>query len=144
MLQIKSDVLHDLKTLVISDEKEQGFVLGSTSNFECIDRAAMIPEKESGPYFYIPDSNYANGIIRNWAENNICFSGFIHSHTKGNRSFSQNDLKFAEQLLSRYQVPFLWFGLAVVEENSVEILIYKFYQRGSDTALEQMQYKELE
>ena len=144
MLYIKSDILHDLKTQILADEKEQGFVLGCTSSFDCIDRVAMIPEKESGPYFYMPDSNYANGIIRNWAKNNICFSGFIHSHTKGNRSFSQNDLEFAEQLLSQYQIPFLWFGLAVVDENSVEILIYKLCQRGSDTAFEQMPYEELE
>ena len=144
MLQIKSDVLHDLKTLVISDEKERGFLLGSVSNYECIDCATMIPAKESGPYFYMPDSNYVNGIIRNWATNGICFSGFIHSHTKGNMSFSQNDLEIAEQLLSRYQVPFLWFGLVVVDENSVELLIYKLCQRGSDTVFEQMQYKELE
>lgn len=143
MLYIKSDVLHDLKTQILADEKERGFVLGCTSSFDCIDRVVVIPAKESGPYFYMPDSNYANSIIRNWAENDTCFSGFIHSHTKSNRSFSQNDLEFAEQLLSRFQVPFLWFGLAVVDENSVEILIYKVCQRRHDTAFEQMPYEAL-
>jgi len=144
MPYIKSDVLHNLKTWTLADEKERGFLLGCTSSFDCIDRVAVMPAKESGIYFYTPNDNCANSIIQNWATNAICFSGFIHSHTKGNRSFSQNDLEFAEQLLSRYQVPFLWFGLAIVDGNSVEILIYKLCQRGSDTAFEQIPYEELE
>lgn len=143
MLQIKSDVLRDIKTQVASDEKEQGFVCGCASNFECIDHIALIPGKESGTYFYTPDSHYANRVIENWAANEICFSGFIHSHTKGKRSFSENDAAFAEQLLLQYSAPFLWFGLAVVNGSAVEILFFKLSRRGTDCVLNQVEYQEL-
>lgn len=143
MLYIKSDVLHNLKTWILADEKERGFLLGCTSRFDCIDRVVEVPAKESGIYFYTPDNHYANSIIRNWATREICFSGFIHSHTKGNRSFSENDMAFAEQLLIQYSTPCMWFGLAVVDVNSVEFLLYKSSRRGVKTEFNQVQYQEI-
>lgn len=129
MLCIESSVFWELKQTFLYGGYEQGYILGSKEFLERIDCCKLIPATHSGEYFYTPDNHSANLTIREWAEDNICFSGFIHSHTKGRMDFSDNDIIFANKLLDSYRIPFLWFGLAVItKENDVSMMFYRIYK----------------
>ena len=129
MLNIKLCVYREIEQAFLNNANEQGCILGSKKCLDEIDCCKQLPAIQSGDYYYVPDNHFADITIRNWAEENICFTGFIHSHTKGQMYFSDNDILFANKLLESYQIPFLWFGLAVItEEHDVSMMFYRMYK----------------
>lgn len=47
---------------------------------------------------YIPDVQKLNTVIQNWAEENIAFIGFVHTHPKGSERLSSRDIEYAEKI----------------------------------------------
>lgn len=119
--QVLNSIIEDTKSCLF----EQGFILGCTSRLDRIDVCMQIPAVQAGLYFYSPDTKAAEKTIHRWAEKDICFCGFIHSHRTDKREFSEADVRFAEKLLTSYRMPYLWFGLLVITEFNKEILFYK-------------------
>lgn len=72
--------MQQLTQTFLSNDYEQGFLLGSTSCLEQLDCCHQVAPARASMQFYTPDANEANKIIANWVEKNICFCGFIHSH----------------------------------------------------------------
>ena len=136
MLRIDSVVFCELKQTFLNDRCEQGFILGSKECLNRIDCCKLIPATQSSEYFYTPDNHFADNTIRDWAEANICFTGFVHSHTKGQLDFSDSDLIFADKLLESFCVPFLWFGLAAITgENNISMTFYRICKRNGQLIL---------
>lgn len=126
----------ELEQVFRLDTYEQGFILGSKECLNSIDCCKLIPACQSGEYFYVPDDLFADLSIREWADEGTCLSGFIHSHTKGQTDFSEDDILFANQLLSSYRIPYLWFGLAIVTpEKEVEMRFYQILKKDAQFVL---------
>lgn len=133
---VKLSVYRELEQTFLNDKHEQGYILGSKECLDEIDCCKLLPAIQSGDYYYVPDNHFADITIRKWAEDNICFTGFIHSHTKGQMNFSANDILFADKLLDSYRIPYLWFGLAVItEENEVSMVFYRIYKKNAQLIL---------
>lgn len=124
MLEIRKEVLWHLEKVFALSEQEQGFVLGTNSQLTRLDCCYQIPAASVGMYYYSPDVDIANKIIKLWAAEGICFCGFIHSHVIEKREFSENDVEFAKKLVGAYKLPVLWFGLAIVNDDKVDIDFY--------------------
>lgn len=124
MLVIQEEILEKMREIFVFGKEEQGFLLGSASCLNQLDNCYQIPAVQAGIYFFEPDVSAADSMIRNWAKQGICFSGFIHSHIVEKNDLSIPDIEFAKKLFCAYELPVLWFGLALVKKNTVE---FKFY-----------------
>ena len=47
---------------------------------------------------YVPDIEVLNSIISGWAERNIKFIGFVHSHPKNHYKLSGPDIEYANRI----------------------------------------------
>lgn len=135
MLCIQWDILHHLTHVFLSKDHEQGFILGSAKCLERLDFCGQIPAVQAGKYFYTPDSQYANTIIKDWAELNICFCGFVHSHLVNKNDLSDSDIEFAKQLFKSYNIPILWFGIGIVYKDAVNFQFYSVSSSDGDIVI---------
>ena len=132
MLVIQEEILEKMREIFVSGKEEQGFLLGSESCLNQLDRCYQIPAVQAGIYFFTPDVSAADSMVRNWARQGICFSGFIHSHIVEKNDLSVPDIEFAKKLFRAYELPVLWFGLALVKKNTVEFKFYAVEQCGEN------------
>lgn len=132
MLKIKKEILQQLRDTFMSSNQEQGFLLGCKSHFERLEYCYQIPAVRAGKYFYIPNANEADKVIDLWAEQEICFCGFIHSHVVEKVDLSENDVEFAKQLFSAYKLPVLWFGLGLVQEEKIHFQFYSVQKNDNE------------
>ena len=91
--------------------------MGANKSLDIVDSFALIPAEKAGKYYYIPDIEAANRQIHQWAKEEICFCGFIHSHITDKKELSEGDIKFAEQLFNSFHLPVLWFGLQILTKK---------------------------
>ena len=141
MLKIKKTVLEEIQDRFLSNANvEQGFLLGSEKNLEQVDMCGLIPVKQTSTYFIIPDAKQADEMIDNWAKRKICFCGMIHSHVRQKEELSDADILFAKQLYRAYQLPFLWFGIAIVKRQEIEFKFYKLKQEDGHILTETAEY----
>ena len=140
MLEISESVINSIIQDTESCTVEQGFILGCRSRLDRIDVCEQVPAVRAGLYFYSPDTGAATETVRRWADQEICFCGFIHSHRTDKREFSEPDIEFAERLLANFRMPYLWFGLLVITEKKKEILFYKVYSKDGKAILETAGY----
>lgn len=131
-MEIQESILQQLTQTFLSNDYEQGFLLGSTSCLEQLDCCHQVAPARASMQFYTPDANEVNKIIANWVEKNICFCGFIHSHVVEKKDLSQNDIEFAQLLFNAYQLPVLWFGLGIVEQDEVHFRFYSVTSNKGD------------
>ena len=124
MLFIKQQVLSHICDAVISSDVEQGFILGSQTRLDQLDYCREIPAVQASLNFYKPNSVVADTIIQQWANTNVCFSGYLHTHIGEKNDFSEADVAFAKKLYNAYQLPLLWFGLAVVNASTISLYFY--------------------
>lgn len=115
--------------------------MGSDTDLEQLNRCRQVSAVQAGVYFYTPNTDEANEIIRNWAEQNICFCGFIHSHVAGKKDLSQNDIEFAKQLFNAFRLPVLWFGLGIVDANEVHFRFYSIKSKNDDVDITSVCWK---
>lgn len=127
-MYLLKEVYKELVDVIFDSKVEQGFILGSSENIECVNHSFHIPAIAETKYYYEADYNKANQIIKNWYRQGICFTGFIHSHPMGCINFSNSDLVFAGKLLDCFDMPFLWFGLIVDTEKTPEIKFFKIWK----------------
>ena len=140
MLTITANVLECIKNSVKHSSVEQGFALGCASCLERIDVCEQIHAVQAGLYFYSPNTKEATKIVKEWAQQKICFCGFIHSHRTDKSDFSEADLLFAEKLLSSFRMPYLWFGLVVITDQKKELLFYKLYSIDGEMVLNPVRF----
>ncbi len=119
------ETAEQIARVVLSSAVERGFLLGTTAGLGIVTHWQVIPPLRAGTYFFTPDTRAAKAILRQWADQGICFCGFLHAHPKGKDEVSQHDWEFAYKLLQVYSLPMLWFGLAVRTEYGIQ---YRFYQ----------------
>ena len=79
--------------------------MGASKSLDIVDSFALIPAEKAGKYYYIPNIEAANRQIHQWAKEEICFCGFIHSHITDKKELSEGDIKFAEQLFNSFHLP---------------------------------------
>lgn len=130
MLEIRKEVLQEITRSFLSGERERGFLLACASRLDRLEYCCEIPAVQAGLYFYEPDAKMADYEIRRWAEQGICFCGFLHSHIVSQNKLSQNDIDFARELFYAYSLPVMWFGLGIVTEGNVSFSFYAI--TGSD------------
>lgn len=123
-LSIHKSILDQMAAVFSNSVHEAGYLLGCSTRLDCLDHCEQLPPVQAGLHFYEPDSAYANSIINQWASQNICFCGMIHSHVVEKETLSEADVVFAKQLFHAYSLPVLWFGLALVDRKKVN---YQFY-----------------
>ena len=124
MLTVKKELLYDMTEIFCSKTEEQGFLLGSRLKLNCIDYCNYLPAHKSGKYYYEPNAEAANEIIRTWEEEGICFCGLIHSHVVDKKELSENDIEYAKVLCNTYGLPVFWFAIAVVEKRNIDFIFW--------------------
>lgn len=124
LLTTEPGLLDQMAAFFTASSYEEGFLLGCSTQINHLTHAVHLPSSNSGLYHYEPNSAQARQLIRIWADLGICFCGFIHSHVRGKRELSEDDLEFAETLIRAYNVPLLWFGLAVISDKTTRFIFY--------------------
>lgn len=136
MLSIQNDVLSEISTVFSRNKnREQGFLLGSSTQLTHIDDCIYLPASKSGIHFYEPDLDAANYAIRNWGKKKVCFCGMIHSHVVNKPNLSENDIEYAKQIFKAYNLPVLWFGIGIVGISSVQFLFFSVSEIESSIAI---------
>lgn len=79
-LTVTTRVLAKITNSFIGRKEEAGGILGASKSLDIVDSFALIPAEKAGKYYYIPNIEAANRQIHQWAKEEICFCGFIHSH----------------------------------------------------------------
>ena len=133
-LIVTTRVLAKITNSFIGRKEEAGGILGANKSLDIVDSFALIPAEKAGKYYYIPDIEAANRQIHQWAKEEICFCGFIHSHITDKKELSEGDIKFAEQLFNSFHLPVLWFGLQILTKKCRETKFYSVQK--SDTKVE--------
>lgn len=133
-LIVTTRVLAKITNSFIGRKEEAGGILGANKSLDIVDSFALIPAEKAGKYYYIPDIEAANRQIHQWAKEEICFCGFIHSHITDKKESSEGDIKFAEQLFNSFHLPVLWFGLQILTKKCRETKFYSVQK--SDTKVE--------
>ncbi len=133
-LIVTTRVLAKITNSFIGRKEEAGGILGANKSLDIVDSFALIPAEKAGKYYYIPDIEAANRQIHQWAKEEICFCGFIHSHITDKKELSESDIKFAEQLFNSFHLPVLWFGLQILTKKCRETKFYSVQK--SDTKVE--------
>ena len=101
-LTVTTRVLAKITNSFIGRKEEAGGILGASKSLDIVDSFALIPAEKAGKYYYIPNIEAANRQIHQWAKEEICFCGFIHSHITDKKELSEGDIKFAEQLFNSF------------------------------------------
>lgn len=116
-LTVTTRVLAKITNSFIGRKEEAGGILGASKSLDIVDSFALIPAEKAGKYYYIPNIEAANRQIHQWAKEEICFCGFIHSHITDKKELSEGDIKFAEQLFNSFHLPVLWFTEVNIPQN---------------------------
>ncbi len=132
MLTVTDEVKTFIKSMVYSSVVERGFLLGCRESIHVIDTVSIASLKEADADYLIIDADLTNTIIRKWAEEDILFCGFLHSHIGGCSEFSAEDKRFADMLVSSFELPFIWFGLAVSNCGKWYLRLKKLFKRAED------------
>lgn len=76
--------------------------------------------------FCVPDKMLLNETINNWADNNICFCGIVHSHIGGSMALSQNDVDYIQKTLILFRhLPYMFFPIVSFEKDKQIITFYR-------------------
>ena len=140
MLEIQKTVLRQIEDCFLSQDTEQGFLLGSKQNLEKIDMCCPVPVEQASTYFIIPDAERADWKVKDWRKQGICFCGMIHSHVCRKEALSEADRTFAERLYRSYQLPVLWFGIGIVKSSRVKFKFYRVEQKGQRVLISLEEY----
>ena len=66
---------------------------------------------------YIPDVDKLNKVINEWAELQIEFIGFVHSHGSGKFNLSSTDIKYAKKIKDFCNIPEILMLLYIPDED---------------------------
>lgn len=130
-MKIKQEIVENIAAVANSDFSEIGGILGSSKDGVITDMAADLSSNSVKCRFeYYPDTDYLNAQIETWAENDIKFFGFFHTHFSGSMNLSDADIKYIESIMigSKSVVEYLYFPIFTLPDN--ELTVYKacFYE----------------
>ena len=68
---------------------------------------------------YEPDTELLNRVIENWADDEICFAGIVHSHIAGQETLSADDVEYINVIFNAMpeNITELYFPI-IIPENS--------------------------
>ena len=141
LLTVSKRAMNILDTALSRMDREQGCILGCSERLDRIDCVMPIRAAEASKFFYRPDVTQANCMIRQWAEEGVCFCGFIHSHVTEKRGLSEADMLFAESMFKSFCMPVMWFGLAVLQEKQKDYFFYLMKERQGNPVIESVDWR---
>ena len=97
-MKIKAKVYHDILYAFPAVPPESGCILGSRDGmieWFAHDSGSLIQDAA----VYTPDTRRLNGIIDQWAEEQIEFCGLAHSHPDGQDSLSGSDIVYIDAIM---------------------------------------------
>lgn len=127
-IRIKKQVIHEMEQFFLSQDHEQGCLLGCSEQLDQIDRVCIIPGVHAEESF-VPDIELLNKQLIQWESLGVCFGGFVHSHIGGGSFVSMEDQETIRRWTQASELPFLCFGVALVSCNDVHL---KFYIANND------------
>lgn len=68
-------------------------------------------------HHYIPDTDKLNKVIIEWAESQIKFIGFVHSHGNCKSNLSSTDIKYARKIRNFCNMPEILMLLYIPDED---------------------------
>ena len=125
-MKIQQDILDNISAVANSEFLEIGGILGSSKNGVITDMATdLSPDAKKCRFEYYPDTDYLNMQIQTWAENDIEFSGFFHTHFSGSKNLSDVDINYIKSIMlsSKGIVEYLYFPIFTLPDN--ELTVYK-------------------
>lgn len=136
-IYISDTVLSEMCNTISKYPRETGGIIGVNTSGEII---AFQFDQQSNLdlYEYHPDVNFLNEVInKKWAEKDIKFVGFVHSHMH-NDALSQQDLVYAKEILNANE--FLSdITLGIINLNSEKIRV-KWYKVEKESVLQLCEY----
>lgn len=146
MLMLSNCVVDRIMRDCKNASEEQGWLIGCKMHIEKIDACCLLIPSYADENCYVLDSENATQAIRQWAENDVCIIGFIHSHLVDKENLSRADVDSAATLLKNLDMPFLYFGVVVVNtdikfNDQYPIFIYRaFLNDDQEYTVEQVAY----
>lgn len=130
---ITYEVWEEIKVTIGNISLEAGGILGRQNEkimAYYFDRSGLFLKNK-----YIPDIKQINKVITNWAERNISFCGFIHSHPLSCIKPSYGDIEYVKKILrgNGLEKLYLLIYLADLDEK---IVSYELYRNGKIFALD--------
>lgn len=113
MLYISETVIRNIIEDCENMRAEQGWLIGCANIVDKVDVCCLLEPIRATNDCYVLDSKYATIAVREWAHNDICAIGFIHSHLPDDGRLSRADRESAELLLRSLKLPFLYIGIVI-------------------------------
>lgn len=123
-IHIKRDVLDEIFQEIKQYNYETGGIIGV--NERGVISAFQFDETHSSsPFEYCPNVDFLNDVINGkWANKNIVFVGFVHSHLN-NGTLSTQDVIYAREILKKNCcLENIFIGVIDVSENKNHIEIF--------------------
>ena len=130
---ITYEVWEEIKVTIGNINPEAGGILGRQNEkimAYYFDRSGLFLKNK-----YIPDIKQINKVITNWAECNISFCGFIHSHPLSCIKPSYGDIEFVKKILRDNGLEKLYI-LIYLADLDEKIVSYELYRNGKIYALD--------
>ena len=129
-MKITQRVFDEIIATVGAEEPETGGALGLKNNIVCsfyFDKAAAHNKAK-----YSPDTDTINEKIATWQDEDIYFSGLVHSHPNGCDQLSVEDETSIKAIFDAAQfISRLYFPIVTSLDNKVLMTVYKAkYKRG--------------
>jgi len=102
---------------------ESGGILGARKNIIC---RFYADESCIGNNYYIPNIKKLNSVIEYWFKSDILFSGIVHSHPNGFNKLSNEDTKYAVEIIKNNNMKSILFP--IVSQNKkkkFKLFIYR-------------------
>ena len=123
-IQIKRDVLDEICLSIKPYKYETGGIIG-------INESGIISDFQfdetysSNPFEYSPNVDFLNQVINGeWANKNIAFVGFVHSHLN-NDTLSMQDVVYARDILKENScLANILIGVINLDENKNYVEMY--------------------
>ena len=103
---------------------EAGAILGSQHNDIVSAFEFDLGFPQYGRAQYIPNTEFLNAVISEWASTGIRFCGIAHSHPSGQDTLSSGDIEYIEHIMRAMpeSIKQLYFPLVFPGENMVSFV----------------------
>lgn len=131
-------VVLEILTTVGALAAESGGILGLALNDCKISKFFFDGAAARTSVTYSPSTEILDDVINGWAEEEVCFGGFLHSHPLGCMRPSQADVRYAKTIMNTLKMDELL--LPIVQQDGDAALLYPYIavrQDGAGVRLEE-------
>lgn len=126
-MKIKYKTYKEILSHYTSVLPERGGILGKKENI-IVDYIHDNTRPILNRAIYVPDTEFLNRFIEEWAEKDIEFCGFVHSHPDGQNTLSGGDMEYIKLLYEvNPQLKNTYFPLIL---NGRELKVYSVERNG--------------